>query len=100
MKTAAAKQENVEILPAAAPRPALVPNELAMIGHVEVSLEARLGTVTMTVDALFGLNAGDVVAMDEWLDAPLTLVLNGKPVARGELLAVDDHYGIRILDVA
>ncbi|TXH77768.1 MAG: flagellar motor switch protein FliN [Lysobacteraceae bacterium] len=100
MKPAAAKQENVETLPGVALRPTLIPNELAMIGHVEVSLEAKLGTITMTVERLFGLNAGDVVAMDALLDAPLVLLLNGKAVARGELLAVDDHYGIRILDVA
>jgi flagellar motor switch protein FliN/FliY len=38
--------------------------------------------------------------MNELLDAPLTLLLNGRPVARGELLAVDDHFGVRILELA
>lgn len=75
-------------------------SEIDMIGHVQVSLEARIGTVTMTVERLFGLKGGEVVEMNEILDAPMTLLLNGKPVARGELLAVDDHFGVRILDVA
>ena len=38
--------------------------------------------------------------MNELLDAPLTLMLNGRAVARGELLAVDDHFGVRILELA
>jgi flagellar motor switch protein FliN/FliY len=54
----------------------------------------------MTVQEMFGLKAGDVVSMNELLEAPLTLMLNGRPVARGELLAVDDHFGIRIVELA
>jgi flagellar motor switch protein FliN len=74
-------------------------NAISMIGHVQVLLEAKIGTVTMTVERLFGLKNGDVVEMNEILDAPMTLLLNGKPVARGELMAVDDHFGVRILDL-
>jgi flagellar motor switch protein FliN/FliY len=74
--------------------------DISLIGHVQVSMSAQVGTVTMSVEKLFSLAAGDVVAMNELLEAPLTLMLNGKPVARGELLAVDDHFGIRILEVA
>lgn len=74
--------------------------DISLIGHVQVSMTAQVGTVTMSVEKLFSLAAGDVVAMNELLEAPLTLMLNGKPVARGELLAVDDHFGIRILDIA
>lgn len=74
--------------------------DIGLIGHVQVSMTAQVGTVTMSVERLFSLAAGDVVKMNELLEAPLTLMLNGKPVARGELLAVDDHFGIRILEVA
>lgn len=80
---------------------AALPKDISLIGHVQVSMAAaQVGTVTMSVERLFSLAAGDVVKMNELLEAPLTLMLNGKPVARGELLAVDDHFGIRILEVA
>lgn len=96
MKSNALKEPAINI-EAHAPRQS---SEIDMIGHVQVSLEARIGTVTMTVERLFGLKSGEIVEMNEILDAPMTLLLNGKPVARGELLAVDDHFGVRILDVA
>lgn len=83
-----------------AARAAALPKDISLIGHVQVSMAAQVGTVTMSVERLFSLAAGDVVKMNELLEAPLTLMLNGKPVARGELLAVDDHFGIRILEVA
>jgi flagellar motor switch protein FliN/FliY len=75
-------------------------SDMSLIGHVQVALAAQVGTVTMSVERLFALKSGDVVSMDELLEAPLTLMLNGRPVARGELLAVDDHFGVRILDLA
>lgn len=74
--------------------------DISLIGHVQVSLAAQVGTVTMSIDHLFGLKSGDVISMNELLEAPLTLMLNGRPVARGELLAVDDHFGVRILELA
>ncbi len=75
-------------------------SDISLIGHVQVSLAAQVGTVTMSIDRLFGLKAGEVVSMNELLEAPLTLMLNGRAVARGELLAVDDHFGVRILELA
>ena len=78
----------------------VVPGDISLIGHVEVALTAQVGTVTLSVERLFGLKAGDTVQMDELLETPLTLMLNGRPVARGELLAIDDHFGVRILELA
>lgn len=75
-------------------------NDISLIGHVQVSLAAQVGTVSMSIERLFGLKSGDVVSMNELLEAPLTLMLNGRAVARGELLAVDDHFGVRILELA
>lgn len=74
--------------------------DISLIGHVEVSLAAQVGTISMSIEQLFGLKSGDVVSMNELLEAPLMLMLNGRAVARGELLAVDDHFGIRILELA
>lgn len=72
---------------------------IGLVGHVQVSLAAQIGTITMSIDKLFGLKNGDVVSMNELLEAPLTLMLNNKAVARGELLAVDDHFGVRIVEL-
>lgn len=74
--------------------------DISLIGHVQVSMTAHVGTITLSVERLFDLKAGDVVAMNELLEAPLTLMLNGKPIATAELLAIDDHFGVRILELA
>ena len=56
--------------------------DIGLIGHVQVSLAAQVGTITLSVERLFGLKAGDVIDMHEALEAPVTLMLNGRAVAR------------------
>jgi flagellar motor switch protein FliN/FliY len=76
-----------------------VAKDLDLIGHVRVSLVAELGQAEMTVDELFKLTKQDIVTLNESLDAPVTLLLNGKPIARGALLAVDENLGVRITEL-
>ena len=74
--------------------------DLSLLGHVKVSLVAEIGTAELTVEQLFGLSSKDLVTLDQGVDAEVTLLLNGRPVARGELVAIEDKLGIRITELA
>lgn len=74
--------------------------DLSMVGHVQVELAVQVGTIALSLEKLLALREGEVLSMQEALDAPVTLLLNGKPVARGELMAVEDQLGVRILELA
>ena len=78
----------------------LIDKNFGLVGHVPVSLSVLVGSVSLTIEQLFALKKGAVIAMNEALDAPITLQLNGKAVASGELVAVDDNFGIRITALA
>lgn len=73
--------------------------DLGLVGHVKVSLVAEVGKTEMTVDELFRLHKQDVLKLDQHAEAVVTLLLNGKAIARGELVAVDDSLGVRITDL-
>lgn len=79
---------------------ALVAKDISLVGHVPVTMTAVVGSVSLTVERLFALRKGEVLAMNESVDAPVTLLLNGKAVARGELVAVEDNLGVRITELA
>lgn len=79
---------------------AVLGKDLSLVGHLPVSLSAMIGTVSLTVDQLFALRKGEVLTMNENLETPVTLKLNGKAVARGELVAVDECFGIRITELS
>lgn len=80
--------------------PALSKPDLALVGHVPVSLSVVVGEAQITMERLFALKAGEVIAMAQDVDQPVTVLLNGRAVATGELVAVGDQFGVRIIDVA
>lgn|SRR5690348_7176420 len=88
-----ASKPRVEVAP-------IIKRDLAVLGHVAVKLEVVLGQVTTTVEDLFGLQEGSTLTLDAELDAPVALQLNGKTIARGHLVAVDDHFGLKIVEIA
>lgn len=77
----------------------LLTKDMSLVGHVSVTLTALVGSVSLNIEQLFALKKGEVLSMNESYDTPVTLLLNGKPVARGELVAVEDNFGIRITEL-
>ncbi|MGX9720065.1 FliM/FliN family flagellar motor switch protein [Stenotrophomonas nitritireducens] len=78
---------------------AITDKDLSLLGHVKVSLVAEIGSAEMTIDELFRLQGKDLVTLDQGVEAEVTLLLNGRPVARGELVAVEDKLGVRITEL-
>ena len=99
-RTAVNPVEFAEAEIAAGTGPALVAKDMSLVGHVNVSLSALVGTVSLSIEQLFALKQGEVISMNETFDTPITLLLNGKPVARGELVAVEENFGIRITELS
>ena len=77
----------------------LIKRDLALVGHVPVRLTAVVGDLELSIDELFALKAGSVLTLEQTLEAPVLLHVNGKAVAQAELLAVDEHFGVRITRV-
>ena len=71
-----------------------------LIENVGVTLEAFLGNARMTVAELTDLKENGVVPLDAALNQSVELRLNGVPVARGELVAVGDRFGVRLIELS
>jgi len=78
----------------------LLPIDSAIIRNVNVTLEARLGGREVTIEELMALKPGATLTLDRSLADPVELYLNGALVARGEIVAVDDRFAVRIEEVA
>ena len=85
---------------ASPPVDGLIPIDNALLRGVHVSLEAILGRGEMTAETLMCLAPGAIVRLDASLADQVGLYLNDALVARGEIVAVGDHYGVRIVEVA
>ena len=73
---------------------------LASPDGIPVEIQIRLGRVVMPLGELQELRAGAVVTLDRNLDDPVEILAGNKVVARGEIVAVEDQLGVRILQVA
>lgn len=70
-----------------------------LLRGMRVTLEARLGQSSMTIDELMALKSGSIVTLENGLADNLELYLNGTLVARGVVVAVGDKFGVRIVEV-
>jgi flagellar motor switch protein FliN len=70
-----------------------------LIQNVKVSLMALLGRCEMSVAELFAMKEGAVVALDRDTRDPVEIFLDGKLVARAELVVVGDNFGLRIVEL-
>ncbi len=81
----------------AASAPAELPTRL--IDHVEVDVEVILGEARLSVAQLSGLAQGDLVPVDRKLGEAAEIRVNGRVIARGEIVSVDEKYAIRVTEI-
>ena len=70
-----------------------------LLMHVPLKLTAELGNCTMSVAEVLRLGAGSVVQLDRVAGGPIDLRVNDRAIARGEIVAVDDNFGLRITEL-
>jgi flagellar motor switch protein FliN/FliY len=70
-----------------------------LVEQVRIPLTISLGEAEITMGRLFALASGEVLTLDRAADAPIDVRLNGKLIARGILVAVDDKFGVRITEI-
>jgi flagellar motor switch protein FliN len=62
----------------------------SVLGRVPVTLQVVLGTVTMSVSDISVLNAGAVVVLDRKIGEPVDILVNGRPIGRGDIAVTDE----------
>ncbi|MEJ5944070.1 flagellar motor switch protein FliN [Pseudokineococcus basanitobsidens] len=72
---------------------------LHLLRDVEMTLSVEIGRARMTVRELLTLAPGRVVELDRAAGAPADLLVNGRLVARGEVVVVDEDFGLRITEI-
>lgn len=76
-----------------------VTRSLDMLHDVEMAVTVELGRTKMTVREILGLSAGTVVELDRAAGAPVDVVVNGTLIARGEVVVIDEEFGIRVTEI-
>ena len=75
------------------------PRSLALLHDVEMGVTAELGRRRMTVRDLLSLTPGAVIELDRAAGSPVDVLVNGTLIARGEVVVIDEEFGIRIAEI-
>jgi flagellar motor switch protein FliN/FliY len=73
-------------------------SSIDLVKNVQVSMDVVVGKAELSVGELFDLKDGSVIDIDRDASEPLDLMLDGKVVAKGYLVAAGDNFGIQIVD--
>ncbi|HZX30216.1 MAG TPA: flagellar motor switch protein FliN [Rhodocyclaceae bacterium] len=74
-------------------------NELDMILDIPVNITVELGRTKITIKNLLQLAHGSVVELDAMAGEPMDVLVNGTLIAQGEVVVVNDKFGIRLTDI-
>ena len=75
------------------------PGSLNLLHEVDMAVTVELGRTTMPIRELLALQPGMVVEIDRAAGAPIDVLVNGRLVACGEVVVIDDEFGIRITEI-
>lgn len=77
----------------------LPPASLKLIRDVEMDVTVELGRTRMTVRNILSLLPGSVIELDRAAGAPVDLLVNGTLIGRGEVVVIDEEFGVRISEI-
>lgn len=72
---------------------------LDLLLETELAVSLRFGRRQASLREVIDLASGSVLELDRRLEEPVELLLNGRTIARGEVVVIDDNYGLRITEV-
>src|SRR3977135_3303613 len=73
--------------------------DLGRLTDVMVEPPVGVGRTRMPLGQALALGPGSVVTLDRLADNPVDLLVNGRPIARGEVVVIDEEFGLRITEV-
>lgn len=72
---------------------------MKLLYDVEMTLTAEIGRTKLAVHDVLDLSPGSVIELDRSAGSPADVMVNGRLIARGEIVVVDEEYGIRITEI-
>jgi flagellar motor switch protein FliN/FliY len=73
--------------------------EMRLLQDIPVEVAVEIGRLRLPLKDLLSLSAGAVLELDRAADAPVDVLVNGRLVARGEVVVIEGEFGVRVTDV-
>lgn len=77
-----------------------VPNNIDLILDVPLEISVVLGRTKKSIKDILALGTGSLIELDKLAEEPVEILVNGKNIASGEVVVVDENFGVRITSIA
>ncbi|MFN8121993.1 MAG: flagellar motor switch phosphatase FliY [Thermoleophilia bacterium] len=77
-----------------------VPGDIGLLMDVPLQVSVELGRTELRIRNVLELVPGSIIELDRLAGEPVDVLVNGKQIARGEVVVIDEEFGIRITDIA
>ncbi len=75
------------------------PQNYELLLDVQMSLTVELGRTTKYIKDILNLGEGSIIELDKLAGEPVDLLVNGKLIAKGEVVIIDENFGVRVTDI-
>lgn len=75
------------------------PKNIERLLNVELNVVVRFGVTSMPLSYIVRMATGSIIELNRKVDEPVELLVNGRLLARGEVVVIDGYYGVRILEI-
>ncbi|QWK12741.1 MAG: flagellar motor switch protein FliN [Aquificota bacterium] len=76
-----------------------ISDKLKRFLDIPLHVEVVVGSTVITLGELLHLDTGSVVELEQNVEAPVDIKVNGKLIAKGEIVIIEDKFGVRIIDI-
>jgi flagellar motor switch protein FliN len=97
--SAAPKAQRAQFGPISEPLLPPPPSNIDLLADLQMRVSVELGRTRMSVSDVLSLGAGSVVELDRLAGEPVDILVNDRIVARGEVVVVDENFGVRVVEV-
>lgn len=70
-----------------------------LIGDIPLQVAVELGKTKKSINDILNMGIGSVIVLDKMAGELVEVIVNGKRIARGEVVVIDENYGVRITDI-
>lgn len=85
--------------PAQSARPERAPSGIDLILDVTLPVAVELGRARMQIQDVLKLAPGSIVELDKSAGDPVEILINGRPIAKGEVVVIDENFGVRLTSI-
>jgi flagellar motor switch protein FliN/FliY len=91
--------QNAEFSPLVQTADPAITGNINLLLDVPLEVTVELGRSTKTVQEVLSLGEGSIIELDKLAGEPVDLLVNGKPIAKGEVVVIDENFGVRVTEI-